>query len=73
MRSGWDSIVIKFEHAIMRFLTMEEAAKVRLVCREFEDAVSIAPFRKLDRVIEPPCLPGWLESFPNASGMGPSS
>ena len=66
VRSGWDSIVIQFEHAILRFLTMEEAAEVRLVCREFEDAVSIAPFRMLDRVIEPHRLPGWLASFPNA-------
>lgn len=66
LRNGWDSIIGDFEHALLRFFTMEEAAVLRLLCREFEDAVSITPFRVLRRVVQERHLPGWLTAFPNA-------
>lgn len=64
VRHGWYSIVKEYEHAIIRFLTMKEANELRLVCREFEDAVSITPFRVL--AIRKKRLVDWLACFPNA-------
>jgi len=46
---------------------MKEAAQLRNVCSELADAVSIAPFPLLDRIIPSHQLPGWLESFPSAN------
>jgi len=62
LRNGWDSITEVYEHPLLRFFTMEEAAQLRCICSEFVDAVSIAPFEMLTKIPSP----DWLESFPNA-------
>jgi hypothetical protein len=66
LRNGWDSIEREYEQPIFRFFTMKEACELRLVCREFEDAISITPFRKLTQLIRPHRLPAWQACFPNA-------
>lgn len=67
LRNGWDSVEEEYVHALLRFFEMEEATGLRAVCREMADAVSIAPFPVLRRVIRPSRLDGWRASFPNAS------
>ena len=51
LRNGHDRIDEVYEHGILRFLTMKEARKLRLVCHEFLDNVLITPFSDLESPI----------------------
>ena len=79
VRNGCDSITVKYNHSIFRFFTMAEAAPLRLVCKEFKDAISITPFkyigtRKLEPEyeisIKPKQFRKWHESFLCAATFG---
>jgi len=72
VRNGYDSIVTKYTHPILRFFTTAEARVLRTVCTEFLDAVEITPVADskthIGRTDTPTrlCLERWHASFPNA-------
>lgn len=67
LRSGHDRIDEPFEHALLRFFTTYEARELRLVCSEFVDAVSVAPWSG-EGALTPirGRLEDWAASFPAA-------
>jgi len=79
VRNGYDSIEVEYDHPIFRFFTMAEAAPMRFVSKEYEDAISVTPFkhvgsRKSDDeseiCIKPKKFRKWRESFPCAATFG---